>query len=105
MTNAEIYQAQLEQAQKRKRELLRHIKDLRTIINDLKPGHKRDGSERESLEARERYAKFLAMEREAVFLVPGWEYSKGTRAEIRRSQELGIPVFDDLRILREWASK
>lgn len=30
---------------------------------------------------------------EAVLLVDGWENSKGTLAEIKRAEELGIPVF------------
>ena len=28
-----------------------------------------------------------------VLVVPGWENSKGTKAEIARAEELGIPVF------------
>ena len=30
---------------------------------------------------------------DAVLLVEGWENSKGTLAEIKRAEELGIPVF------------
>ena len=33
---------------------------------------------------------------EAMILVPGWENSKGTVAEIARAKELGIPVFHSL---------
>jgi hypothetical protein len=29
---------------------------------------------------------------EVVFVIPGWEQSKGTLAEIARAEELGIPV-------------
>lgn len=39
---------------------------------------------------------------DCVFLVPGWERSKGTLAEIKRAEELGIPVFDDLHELYSW---
>jgi hypothetical protein len=41
---------------------------------------------------------------DAVFVTPGWEESKGTKAEIARAEELGIPVvyrFRDLRNLAE----
>lgn len=41
---------------------------------------------------------------DAVLLVPGWETSKGTRQEIKRADELCIPVFtspEDLRIYFE----
>lgn len=37
---------------------------------------------------------------DAVILVPGWEKSIGTQAEIKRAAELGIPVFLDLIELR-----
>ncbi|HOK45183.1 MAG TPA: DUF4406 domain-containing protein [Bryobacteraceae bacterium] len=30
---------------------------------------------------------------DAVLVLPGWETSKGTRAEIARAEELGIPVY------------
>ena len=30
---------------------------------------------------------------EAVLVLPGWESSKGTVAEVARAQELGIPVY------------
>jgi hypothetical protein len=31
-----------------------------------------------------------------IFVIPDSENSKGTQAEIKRAQELGIPVFDNL---------
>lgn len=33
---------------------------------------------------------------DAVLLVPGWENSKGTATEIKRAQELNIPIFYEL---------
>ena len=40
---------------------------------------------------------------DAVFLVPGWVGSKGTRAEIDRAKALSIPVFDCVGGLNAWA--
>ncbi len=34
---------------------------------------------------------------QAVFLVPGWEDSKGTQREIELAKSKKIPVFDDLK--------
>jgi hypothetical protein len=42
---------------------------------------------------------------DVVFLVPGWEESKGTAAEIERARELGIPVVDSFRALRKAARR
>ena len=39
---------------------------------------------------------------DAMFLVPGWENSKGTIAEKAKAEELGLPVFDDLVELYKW---
>ena len=36
------------------------------------------------------------MASDAVLLVPGWETSKGTAAEIETAKKLGIPVFAEL---------
>ena len=36
---------------------------------------------------------------EAILLVPGWENSPGTAAELARAQELRIPVFSTLETL------
>ena len=38
---------------------------------------------------------------EAVVLCPGWKKSPGTLAEIKRADELGIPVFSSLRAFLE----
>lgn len=38
----------------------------------------------------------------AVVLCPGWEMSHGTRGEIERARELGIPVFETIDQLAEW---
>lgn len=40
---------------------------------------------------------------DAVFLVPGWETSKGTLAEIEIAKELGIPIFEHIKGLMAWA--
>ncbi len=39
---------------------------------------------------------------DAVFLVPGWETSKGTLREIEIAEENNIPVFENIDKLREW---
>jgi len=33
---------------------------------------------------------------DAIFLVPGWETSTGTKREIERAKQQGIPVYSDL---------
>lgn len=46
---------------------------------------------------------FVILERcDAVFLVPGWKQSEGTKKEIARANELGIPVFEDEEELVAW---
>lgn len=39
---------------------------------------------------------------DAMFLVPGYETSKGTAEEIEIARKMGIPVFDDIGDLIEW---
>jgi len=41
---------------------------------------------------------------DAVFLTPGWETSEGTKKEIKRAKELGIPVFDCIDCMIEYFS-
>jgi hypothetical protein len=36
---------------------------------------------------------------DVVFLVPGWENSKGTAMEIERAKELGIPIVRTFEVL------
>jgi len=43
-----------------------------------------------------RYSKSWLEVCDAVMLTPGWQKSKGTLAEIKRAEELGIPVFKSL---------
>jgi len=43
-----------------------------------------------------RYSKSWLEVCDAVVLTPGWQKSKGTLAEIKRAEELGIPVFESL---------
>ena len=38
---------------------------------------------------------------DAVFLVPGWETSSGTKREIKRAKANGIPVYSDLDMLNK----
>lgn len=53
------------------------------------------------------YAYSLAqLERqEAVFVLPMWEKSTGTKAEIRHASLIGIPVFFELEKLLEWRDR
>lgn len=37
----------------------------------------------------------------AVFLVPGWEMSSGTRREMERADVLDIPIFDNIEKMNE----
>lgn len=39
---------------------------------------------------------------DAVFVLEGWENSKGTKAEIERATQLDIPVFYDFNQLNSW---
>jgi len=39
---------------------------------------------------------------DAVFLVPGWETSPGTKREIKRADRQSIPVFSDLTKLAKY---
>lgn len=39
---------------------------------------------------------------DALLVLPGWETSGGTKREIARAKQLGIPVFYSLTDLEEW---
>jgi len=38
---------------------------------------------------------------DAIFLVPGWETSEGTKREIERAKANGIPVYSDIDMLNK----
>lgn len=42
---------------------------------------------------------------DAIFLIPGWENSKGSKMEKEFALANGIPVFYDIGILREWLER
>jgi len=42
---------------------------------------------------------------DCLFLIPGWEDSKGTLAEIKRANELNLPIFDDYKELINFKEK
>ena len=42
---------------------------------------------------------------EAVFLVPGWQTSKGTLEEIESAKKCNIPCFTDIEELVAWRNK
>jgi hypothetical protein len=42
---------------------------------------------------------------DAVWVLPGWENSKGTIAEIAKAESLNIPVFYDFNKLLNWGGK
>jgi hypothetical protein len=39
---------------------------------------------------------------DALFLVPGWDRSEGTRREMERADVLGISIFDDIDKMNEF---
>lgn len=41
---------------------------------------------------------------QAVFVLPGWEQSEGTKAEMLRAENIGIPVFFDKLAVLGWAA-
>ena len=44
----------------------------------------------------------IATEKATItFLVPGWETSEGTKREIERATNQGIPVFSDLDVMEQ----
>lgn len=51
------------------------------------------------------YSLAWLMVSDAVFLVPGWENSKGTQKEIEIAVKNGIPVFDSLEMLIKWGKQ
>lgn len=41
---------------------------------------------------------------QAVFVLPGWEQSEGTKAEMLRAENIGIPVFFNMLAVLGWAA-
>ena len=58
----------------------------------------RDG-EKLDVEAYYRYSMAWLEVSDAVFVLPNSENSKGTQAEIKRAEELNIPVYHDWGVL------
>ena len=58
--------------------------------------------EKISLEVIQQHSIAFLEVSDAILLVPGYEKSKGTHAEIKRAHELGIPVFLSLTALIEY---
>lgn len=52
-----------------------------------------------------RYSKSWLEVCDAVVLTPGWQKSPGTLVEIKRAEELGIPVFKSLDELIEYTKE
>jgi hypothetical protein len=42
---------------------------------------------------------------DAIFLVPNWKDSPGANREVHFARELGIPVFEDIEMLTDWANQ
>jgi len=59
------------------------------------------GEEKISLEVIQQHSIAWLEVSDAILLVPGYENSKGTKAEIERAKELGIPIFTSLEALKQ----
>ncbi len=42
---------------------------------------------------------------DALFLVPGWENSAGTKKEIEYALKFNTPIFDDIADIRAWGKQ
>jgi hypothetical protein len=40
---------------------------------------------------------------DAVYMMPGWEHSKGANAERKEAERHGVPIFYKIERLIEWA--
>lgn len=60
-----------------------------------------DHKEQLSLQNMYEYSLAWLEVSDAIIVLPNSENSKGTQAEIKRAKELGLPVFYDLKSLKE----
>lgn len=49
-----------------------------------------------------RATKDLLLRCDAIFLIDGWEESVGSRGERAAAEQVGIPIFEDDKRLKEW---
>lgn len=42
---------------------------------------------------------------DAIFLMPGWEISKGARMEKQFAESIGLPIFYGMADVKEWLTK
>ena len=53
----------------------------------------------------ERYKELMHACAHAIFCVPGWQQSEGSRGEAELANKLGIPMFEDMHAIMDWAGQ